>query len=84
MQTKVRDGISLAFVSYSVSNVNGAHGLGVQSYGTTAHASSSLSRHSTSPKVQHVLQQLVLNLYKNEFLDVGQRGSFPHQLAAIA
>ena len=75
---------SLAFVSYSVSNVNDAHGLGEQSYGTTAHASCSLSRHSTSPKVQHVLQQLVLNLYKNEFLGVGQRWSLPKQLPAIA
>lgn len=26
----------------------------------------------------------VLNLYKNEFLGVGQRWSFPKQLAAIA
>ena len=38
----------LAFLSYSDSNVNVAHGLEVQIYGTTAHASSSLS----SPKVQ--------------------------------
>lgn len=44
--------MSLAFIFYSVSNAYGANRrLGVQRYGTTVHASSSLSRHST-PKVQ--------------------------------